>query len=99
MARAAPRANADPSRAILDIDVSRRRRVWTWDRGSRLVDMDWPTERLAPILETVLCGALWDELKKFPLDTLERVLPRATVPRNVRRLVEIWIEEKRRTAA
>lgn len=74
-------------------------RIWTWDRGARLVDMDGPPELLVPILETVLNGGLWRELKKFPVSTLERLLPRVEVPQNVRRLVEIWIEEKRRSAA
>ncbi len=55
--------------------------------------MDGPEELLAPILETVLNGGLWRELEKFPPDTLARLLPKVSVPRNVRRLVEIWIEE------
>jgi hypothetical protein len=79
--------------------MARRVQVWTWDQGSRAVDMDGPPELVAPILETVLNGALWRELPKFPPDTLERLLPRIDVPSNVRRLVEIWIEEKRRPAA
>jgi hypothetical protein len=79
--------------------MARRVRVWTWDRGNRAVDMDAPTSALAPILETVLNGGLWRELKKFPVDTLERVLPDIQIPPNVRRLVEIWIAEKRRPAA
>ena len=61
--------------------------------------MDGPPELLVPILETVLVGALWREMKKFPIDTLERLLPRVEVPSNIRRLVEIWIEEKRSAAA
>jgi len=64
-----------------------------------MVDLDGPAELLAPILETVLNGALWRELKKFPADTLERLLPRVEVPSNIRRLVEIWIEEHRGSAA
>jgi hypothetical protein len=64
-----------------------------------MLDMDGPAELLAPVLETVLNGALWRELKKFPPDTLGRLLPRVTVPSNIRRLVEIWIEEHRRPAA
>ena len=75
--------------------MSRRVRIWTWDRGSRLVDMEASAELLAPILETVLCGGLWRELKKFPAEALERLLPRVVIPKNVRRLVEIWIEETR----
>ena len=61
--------------------------------------MDGPAELLAPILETVLNGALWRELKKFPSDTLGRLLPRVEVPSNIRRLVEIWIEERGHSAA
>lgn len=61
--------------------------------------MDAPAERLAPVLATVLNGALWRELKKFPVDTLQRLLPRVDVPPNIRRLVEIWIEEKAKPAA
>jgi hypothetical protein len=79
--------------------MARKVRIWTWDRGTRAVDMDAPASALVPILETVLNGALWRELKKFPIDTLERVLPDVQVPPNVRRLVEIWIAEKRRPAA
>jgi hypothetical protein len=60
--------------------------------------MDGEPELLAPILATVLDGGLWDELEKFPPETVERLLSRLTIPRNIRRLVEIWIEE-RRTAA
>jgi hypothetical protein len=74
--------------------VARRVTIWTWDKGSRPVDMDGPPELLVPILETVLTGALWRELEKFPTDTLARLLPQVTVPRNIRRLVEIWIEER-----
>jgi hypothetical protein len=72
----------------------RRVKIWTWDRGSRPVDMDAPPELLAPILETVLHGCLWEEMAKFPSDTLARLLPHIAVPSNIRRLVEIWIEEK-----
>jgi hypothetical protein len=74
-------------------------RIWTWDRGSLPVDMDGSPELLAPTLETVLNGALWRELKKFPPDTLARLMPYVDVAPNLRRLVEIWIEEKRRPAA
>ena len=79
--------------------VARRVRIWTWDRGNRMLDMDGRAELLAPVLETVLNGALWRELEKFPTDTLARLLPRVEVPSNIRRLVEIWIEEKGRSAA
>ena len=63
------------------------------------MDMDGPREVLAPILETVLNGGLWRELVKFPPETIERLLPAVTIPGNVRSVVEIWIEEKRRPAA
>lgn len=61
--------------------------------------MDAPPDRLAPILEQVLVGGLWEELQKFPPDVVERALPRVSAPRHIRRLVEIWIEEKRKKAA
>jgi hypothetical protein len=80
-------------------DVKRLAEIWTWDRGRRAVDMDGSPELLAPILETVLAGCLWEELERFPPDTVERLLPRVTIPRNIRRLAEIWIEERRRSAA
>jgi hypothetical protein len=60
--------------------------------------MDASANELAPVLETVLNGPLWRELKKFPPDTLERLLPHLTVPSNIRRFVELWIEERRRAA-
>ena len=71
-------------------------KIWTWDCGRRAVDMDGEPELLGPILETVLDGCLWEELEKFPPDTVERLLPRITIPRNIRRLAEIWIEERQR---
>lgn len=79
--------------------MARRVKIWTWDRGRRVVDMDGPAELLAPILETVLVGGLWDEMAKFPPDVLTSLLPRLQVPRNLRRLVEIYVEEKSRPAA
>ena len=79
--------------------VARSVRIWTWDRGNRPVNMDGSPELLVPILETVLNGALWRELKKFPPDTLKRLLPRVDVAPNIRRLVEIWIEEKHQPVA
>lgn len=82
------------------VRVTRRRaRIWTWDRGRRSVDLDGPAELLGPILETVLQGCLWEELDRFPPDVVERLLPRVNVPRNIGRLVEIWIEERRQPAA
>lgn len=59
------------------------------------MDMDGPAEAIAPVLNTVVNGALWREFKRFPIDTLERLLPSLEVPANVRRFVEIWIEERR----
>jgi hypothetical protein len=61
--------------------------------------MDGEPELLAPILETVLVGCLWEELEKFAPDTVARLLPRISIPRNIRRLVEIWIEENQQPAA
>jgi hypothetical protein len=61
--------------------------------------MDGPPEVLVPVLETVLNGALWSELKKFPIETLATLLPKVSVPPNIRRLVEIWIEEKKGKSA
>jgi hypothetical protein len=61
--------------------------------------MDGDAAVVAPILETVLQGCLWEELERFPPDTVQRLLPRVSVARNIRRLVEIWIEEKGRPAA
>ena len=58
--------------------------------------MDGDSQLLRPILETVLQGALWDQLEKFPADTVERILPLVDVPPETRRLVEIWIEERRK---
>ena len=60
--------------------------------------MDGPPELLQPILETILNGGLWEELEKFPPDTVERLLPHLRIPRNIRRLVEIWTETRRSAA-
>jgi hypothetical protein len=76
--------------------VARRVSIWTWDRGKRPVDMDGDSHALRPILETVLQGGLWDQLERFPPDTVERILPLVDVSPETRRLVEIWIEEKRK---
>jgi hypothetical protein len=72
--------------------------IWTWDCGRRAVDMDGPPELLRPILETILEGGLWEELEKFLPDTVARLLPHLRIPRNIRRLVEIWIETRRSAA-
>ncbi|HEX3475883.1 MAG TPA: hypothetical protein VHT91_12745 [Kofleriaceae bacterium] len=73
-------------------------KVWTWDRGARAVDIDGAPELLRPILETILEGGLWEELEKFPPETVERLLPLLRIPRNIRRLVEIWIATRRSAA-
>jgi hypothetical protein len=78
--------------------MARRVKIWTWDRGARAVDMDGGPELLRPILETILNGGLWEELEKFPPETVEQLLPPLCLPRNIRRLVEIWIETRRSTA-
>lgn len=64
-----------------------------------MLDMDGPPELLVPILETVLNGALWREFEKVPVDTVARLLPRLEVAPNIRRLLEIWVEEKSQPAA
>jgi hypothetical protein len=78
--------------------VARRVNIWTWDRGKRAVDMDGPPELLQPILETILDGGLWEELEKFPPAVVARLLPGLRISRNIRRLVEIWIETRRSAA-
>ena len=60
--------------------------------------MDGSPGLLVPILETVLEGCLWEQFVKFPPDTVERLLPRLTLPRNIKRLAEIWVEEKQRAS-
>jgi hypothetical protein len=78
--------------------MARRVKIWTWDRGTRAVDIDGAPELLRPILETILEGGLWEELEKFPSETVERLLPPLRIPPNIRRLVEIWIEARRSAA-
>ena len=67
--------------------------VWTWDVGERQIDLDAATETLVPVLETILEGGLWNQFRKFPIDTLGRLLPHLHVPSNTRRLIELWIQE------
>ena len=67
--------------------------VWTWDVGERPIDLDARPETLVPVLETILEGGLWNQFRKFPPDTLARLLPHLRVPANTRRLLELWIEE------
>lgn len=73
--------------------------IWTWDVGLRPVDMDGDPRWLVPILETILDGPLWGEFRKFPVDTIERLLPYLNVSPETRRLLELWIEEAPRRAA
>jgi hypothetical protein len=79
--------------------MARKVRIWTWDVGKRDVDMDGPTNYLVPILHTILEGGLWTEFRKFPTDTIARLLPHLFIPPYTRRLLEIWIEEAPRRAA
>lgn len=67
--------------------------VWTWDVGERDIDLDARPEALVPVLETILEGGLWSQFRKFPPETLTRLLPHLHVPANTRRLLELWIEE------
>ena len=71
----------------------RRVEIWTWDVGKREIDLDAGERVLAPVLETILEGGLWNQFRKFPVDTLARLLPYLSIPHNTRRLVELWIEE------
>ena len=73
--------------------MSRNVEIWTWDCGARLVDMDGDPRWLVPILETILDGGLWKQFRKFPADTLARLLPLLHVSNSTRRLLEIWVEE------
>ena len=78
-------------RAIF-VEMARRLRIWTWDCGQRLIDLD-DDEQVARALETVLEGGLWKQFRRFPRRTVARVLPRLRVPDHTRRLLELWIEE------
>jgi len=55
--------------------------------------MDGPPNPLLPVLETILVGGPWTEIRKIPLDTLVRLFPRLDVHPETRRLLEVWIEE------
>jgi len=73
--------------------VSRRRRLWTWDRGHRGVDFDGDLAALVPTVQTILDGGLWQQFRKIPTDVLKRLLPHLQLEPETRRLVELWIEE------
>ena len=79
--------------------MARMVQIWTWDVGSRLVDMDGDRRLLAPILETILDGSLWNQFRKIPPDVVTRLLPHLNVSRETRRFLEIWIEEAGRRVA
>jgi hypothetical protein len=79
--------------------VARKIRVWTWDAGARDLDVDGDPLALGQVLQTVLDGGLWGELRKFPADAVARVLPRLQLRPETRGLVEIWIEERTRPPA
>lgn len=67
-------------------------RIWTWDRGEREIDLA-DTALVTQVLQTVLEGGLWKELRKFPPVAVERALPSLRIPSHTRRLLELWIEE------
>lgn len=67
--------------------------IWTWDVGEREIDLDARSEVLVPVLETILEGGLWNQFRKFPPETLARLLPVLQIPSNTRRLIELWIQE------
>jgi hypothetical protein len=73
-------------------------RIWTWDAGHREIDPDDEPRRLVPVLETILEGGLWGELRKFPRDAVARLLPYLHVPAHTRRFLEIWVEATPRGA-
>lgn len=74
----------------------RRFQVFTCDRGMRQVDVDRDDPaRIASLLQEIVESGFWRELARFPSDTLAAALPRLTLARETRRLLEIWIEEKR----
>lgn len=66
--------------------------IWTWDGGKREIDLA-DSARVAQVLQTVLEGGLWKELRKFPKDAIARALPALRIPSHTRRLLELWIEE------
>jgi hypothetical protein len=73
--------------------MSRSARIWTWDLGEHVVDLDDDAAVVAA-LQTVLEGGLWKEFRKFPRRDIARVVGRLRVPAHTRRLIEIWIEDR-----
>ncbi len=67
--------------------------IWTWDGGEREVDLA-DSALVTQVLQTVLEGGLWKELRKFPKDAIARALPALRIPSHTRRLLELWIEEE-----
>jgi hypothetical protein len=69
--------------------------VFTCDRGTFSVDVDHdPLERMTAVLQEIIESGFWQELDRFPTDAIARSLPCLQLPRNTRRLIEIWIEER-----
>ena len=73
--------------------MARVARIWTWDVGTRDVNLDGDPLLLAQVLQTVVDGGLWNQFRKFPADVVRRLLPTLQVQPNTRTLLELWIEE------
>lgn len=75
----------------------RRILVFTCDRGRRWLDVDAaPAAQVATVLQEVVESGFWHELDRFPVDVISRHLPKLTLARHTRRLLEIWVEERGR---
>jgi hypothetical protein len=57
------------------------------------VDKDDP-DRVRKLLQEIVESGFWRELDRFPVDAIASALPRLELPRQTRRLLEIWIEER-----
>jgi hypothetical protein len=69
--------------------------VFTCDRGRRWLDVDRDSSRtVAGVLQELVESSFWRELDRFPTDVMRRHLPNLSLSRSMRRLLEIWIEEK-----
>ena len=73
--------------------MARIKKIWTWDRGERELDVDGDPLLVSQVLQTVLDGGLWNQFRKFPPDVVRRLLPRLDLAPNTRTLLELWIEE------